>query len=340
MGRIKKPGNLQDYLEGSFPQSDLLGDYQSLYLGHATSDKLREKGSSGGVGTALFSFMLESGEVDCVINVGSSDKDPMDISYRASYSEEDLLKHSGSKYLFIPFGEFKTMFSVLEEKTCVVIVQPCHVEAVKKLRRKFPNIKYVFSFFCGFNIDRVATPYMVSKLKVDPFNVERIDYRGGDYPGGFLVETKDKKIHKLGKEHYEIVDLMYLCSWCSKCSYYMGEGADVVLGDAWLKEKPNLTAVIARSDEGDNLLKKALVNKKLKLFELDDQLLLRMHWHNLSYKKFGPGPFLKFMIWTFNKMMPRTLVPFWFLGFCSKIRRKFKIGVASPALKPVNLNEK
>ncbi len=326
-------------LNGNYDEKYLIGEYEYLYLGHSNDHMEREKGSSGGIGTALLKYLLEKNIVDGVIGVGFSSDDPLKCIYKLVNVVNDVLELAGSKYVYMGIGELGELIEKNHQLSLAVIAQPCHVQVLRVWQKKrFSNIKYIFSFFCGYNISPKATKYMTQKANIPHNDILSIEYRGGKYPGGFRVAGKSGSVVQFGKENYELIDLMFLLPHCHRCHFYMGEFADIVLGDAWVKEHENLTTIITRTQIGNKLLRNMYTERWLCLYELSKSELIKMHKHNLKYKKFGHGIFMKFLVWLFRDFCPSTLIPFHFLGKLSKYRRKFKIGISIPILKKIDFN--
>ena len=107
----------------------------------------------------------------------------------------------------------------------------------------------------------------------------------------------------------------------------MGEGADIVLGDAWINSLKNASVVMARTDAGAALIERMMRENKIELYSIKERELVRMHWHNLKYKKYGMGFFLNVIHQIVKRKAIRRLIPFRFLMFLSKHRRKWAVGV-------------
>jgi len=312
----------------SYDSRYLVSDYQKLCIGFSLDPAHRQMGSSGGVGTEISGFLLENNRVKTVIGVGFSQDCPYLPEYQAVRNAEDARKISGSKYVFMGFEPLKRLIDLEKENETAVFLQPCFVRAVRQMQKNgYTNIKYIISFFCGYNITGDATEYLIKKAGIKKENIDEMAYRWGEYPGGFMVRTKDDRVVRFGKECYELVDLMFLRKGCKKCSLYMGEGADIVLGDAWINSLKNASVVIARTDAGAELIERMKQENKIKLYGIKEQELVHMHWHNLKYKKYGMGFFLNLLHQIVKTKAIRSLIPFRLLMFLSRQRRKWTIGI-------------
>ena len=299
-------------------------DYINLFAGHSNTPDFRRAGSSGGVGTELLKYLLTTNKVDYVIGVGFSQEDKLRPVYRAIESPDEIVQLAGSKYVYMELAPLIALLNEFKSLKVAVVVQPCFAKLIKS---KFPQAAYVISFFCGYNIVYDGTTYLLKQTKVAPENIESMNYRGGEYPGGFTIETKDGETVHFGKEYYELVDLVFLKEGCSKCSFFISDCADVVLGDCWIKNVKNETAVLTNTPNGDQVLKELHQEKLVTLFDLDKEDLSKMHNHNLHYKTHGHTPGMKFIVKMFNNKWMARLAPFHFMGFLSKVRRHFKYGI-------------
>lgn len=333
----------EDVDSGNYDAEFYLGPYQRLELARTGNEAALERAASGGVLTEVCASLLEKGEVDAVVSVGFGPDDPVTPRVLASRGREDLIARSGSVYCYISPGEFIEAAHEFASDRVAVICQPCLVPMMRKFQARGwqenlgLKVRYVFSFFCGYNMTHGATRYLLRKAGVRPDEVEWLRYRHGDYPGGFAVKPKDGREVSFGKEAYEYLNLAFVRGGCYRCSLYMGEGADLSCGDAWLREHERLTACLVRTDAG--LAALAAAESRLERYELPETTLMHMHLHNLIYKKHGNSVFLRLLAALFQDFWPKSLVPFRLLCRLSRLRRKRKIGASLPTLTPVKTPE-
>jgi coenzyme F420 hydrogenase subunit beta len=299
-------------------------NYKKAFIGYSNDLVTRLNGSSGGVVTEIFKYLLENRLVDGVIGVGF-DKDRITPVYKYIENVNEVYGLSGSKYVFMGFKKLVDLLKKHKNKKIAVVSQPCFVNA---LRNKFDNIEYLISFFCGYNMSFEATKYLRKKSKVNKQNIFAINYRGGEYPGGFTIYKKDGNNIYFKKEHYEMLNLMFLRNGCYACGHYISNNADIVVGDAWIKNVNKSTLIIINSNKGDNLLKKMFIENKITLFEISKEEIIKMHRHNILYKQNGHGKIMQIITKVFQSSFMKKYAPLYFFGYLSKIRRMFKIGVS------------
>lgn len=329
----------KDVSAGTYDREWLLGPIERMLLGHAVDPVARDAAASGGVLTATLCGLFERGEVDAVLAVGFAPDDPVNPRYLVLASPQAVLAQAGSVYSYIPASDLRR--AMLEADAAgygrlAVVCQPCLVPVVRRWQaRGEHDVRAVCSFFCGWNMTHDATHFLLDKAGVRPEDVRSLGYRRGPYPGGFGVTAKDGREICFRKECYELVNMQFVRPGCAACTFYMGEGADIVCGDAWLKEYRSLTTVLARTQRGLELLEGARSGNGLELFELEEKTLLRMHLHNLRYKKYGLSPTMQSLTRLFNQRLPKRLAPFRLLSLLSRVRRSLKMGVRIGALQRV-----
>ncbi|MGM0519935.1 MAG: Coenzyme F420 hydrogenase/dehydrogenase, beta subunit C-terminal domain [Campylobacterota bacterium] len=302
----------------------MLDSYQKAFVGYSNNITTRLSGSSGGIGTEMFQYLLEYNLVDGVIGVGYDENDPTKSIYKYIDKASDVSKLTGSKYLFMGYKELVEIIEMYKDKNIAVIAQPCFT---KSIRKKYNHIQYIFSFFCGYNITKNATNYLIKKSNIQKENIQNISYRGGNYPGGFTIYEKNGNKKTFGKQYYELVDLLFLRKGCNACGYYISADADIVLGDAWLKNVKSSTLILVNTNMGDKLLKKMFDNKKVTLSNISKDDIWNMHKHNIKYKKYGHSKKMAFIVKLFNNTFAQKFAPFYILGLVSKVRRVFAIGI-------------
>ena len=296
-------------------QQDLFGNYEKIYVGFSLDKVIRFNGASGGAVTSLLVSAFERGVIEAALVVGMSKEKPWMPEVSIAGTREEIIKARGSKYTLIYVKEFLKVLDK-EKRAVGVVGLPCHVRIIRKLMRlkRYPNIKLLIGLFCGYNMPYGATEFLLKKLEIDNKDIESLEYRGGGYPGGFLIKSKSGKQEFLAKSYYDFLNLMFVPRGCLNCRDYTNEQADISVGDAWGYE--NHSTVIARSEEGKNLLDVANVRLK----EISEVELFKMHEHNIKHKKFGDA-FIQKMIMKFLKKFGKH-VPLRLLGFFAKTRRE------------------
>ncbi len=327
-----------EVLAGNYDAAYLLGEHCGVFLGCASAPMLREAGASGGLMTAVLTLLLEQGAVDAVVSVGFEPGAPLSPRFQLSRTSEELRAKAGSVYCYMRLSNLERLVADNAHLRLAVVCQPCHVAAVRKLQAsRHGHIRYVFSFFCGYNMEFEATAYLLRRLGIPQGEVARIEYRGGPYPGGFQATRKNGRVSGFGKECYELVNLRFLRKGCEQCRLYMGEGADLALGDAWLRARRNLNVALARTALGLECLRQALLAQRIELYRFTEQELALMHLHNLRYKKYGHSRFMRSVLWVLRDLLHEHLIPFGLLVSLSRLRRRFKIGIDVPELTPADL---
>lgn len=269
-----------------------LGYYRSIYAGYASDERIRHAGASGGVVTALLSGLLRRGRIGGAVVVGMDDKSPWLPKVRIAVSEKEIIEAAQSKYTMVSVNEILPSLEKLKGEAAFVGL-PCHIHGLRKLQaqgwKPALRVTYSIGVFCGFNMEPLATDFLIGKFKVKKEDVKSLEYRGGGWPGGFLLTTKGARRYFIEKHVYNYLNLMWAPKRCLACPDLTNEFSDISVGDAWNKDigEKGWSSIIVRTTSGDELLKKALEENDIVIKESGKERIKEGHSHVLAYKKKG-----------------------------------------------------
>lgn len=270
------------------PTKNLWGIYEDIYLGCSAHPEIKSKGSAGGVVTSLLIYALEKGEIDGAIVVGMDGLRPQPTIAR---TRDEVINSSQSKYTMVPLGSLFRRIN-LEEEHFALVGLPCHIHALRKARWISDKVRFVIGIFCGTNYYYTGTLAVLRKLGVrDLRDVERIEYRHGEYPSYFHVKLKDGEEHFIEKTRYTSLLYFYLRKRCLLCIDFSSELADISVGDAWLPYfrhgDPMWSMVITRTKVGKSLFKRAVEEGYVRSKRISEKEAFTAHSQNLQNKKRG-----------------------------------------------------
>lgn len=232
------PGNLEDthglFLEGS--------------ISHSTDDFIREHSTSGGLVTALLCHMLESGQIDGALIVGSDPKVPWKGRPFIARSRQDLLSGMKSKYAISPTN---VSFAEVRETPgrYAMVGLPCQIhgyhKAIKLDERLKERIVLAVGLFCHAAIEHEAFRVIWETLGDKAHRVRRFISRVGKHPGTPYVELDDGSMYPVyfgNKSGYrptsmEVLNILYRLYTpvrCTTCFDGLADFADISVGDPWM----------------------------------------------------------------------------------------------------------
>lgn len=270
--------------------NDKIGCFKSLCIAQSKEGFLRENSSAGGAVTSILKEAFRKKIIDGAIVVGMSDEKPWLYQAKIVNSIEEITNARGSKYTLVSLNSILKESKNFKGKLAFVGL-PCHVHGIRKLQKNNPelvkNIVIVLGIFCGFNVSFDATKFLIKKQGIKLNEISKLEYRGGKWPGGLLIKTKNNKTHFLPKYYYDIIDTMFLPKRCLICVDYMNDFADISFGDIWLDElkREPWSAMIIRTRKGKEFLKK--IENSLNIKQLNLNKLIKAHEHNIKHKKIG-----------------------------------------------------
>lgn len=253
------------------PYDNLWGPVLSCNSGYSRDDNIRYSGSSGGVLTALTSFLLTKNKVDGVIQVGVASDDPLRNETYIHRKVENIIKCAGSRYA--PSSPLNVVRSLLGNgKKYAIVGKPCDISALRSLVNLFPIYKdqfpYLLSFMCAGVPSENGSEEVLKKFGIKREQLKSFRYRGEGWPGKTKAVLNDNSEYVMTyNESWGTILNRYLQTRCKVCADGIGESADIVCGDAWhassdgypsFDEDSGRSLVIVRTKVGQNLLDEAV----------------------------------------------------------------------------------
>jgi len=246
-----------------------IGDFTASYFAYAADQAFRENAASGGVTTALFAYLLESGKIDgalvCQSVVVDGNVEP---EFLIAQDKKALLSAQGSIYSAVEFNRDALPLIKDFNGRLAAAALPCDAQKLNRLREQDKEldakIVLILSLFCGHNSRPELTSMILRKLDGKSEGVEVFRYRRGHWRGHLeMTLTSGKKIEKPFSYFSDYQNLYYFCQQkCHYCHDHTGYLADISVGDIWsprMKEQPiKHSAVITRMDAGRNAFQEAI----------------------------------------------------------------------------------
>ena len=264
--------------------TDNWGSYVNVYEGYSLDETIRYKAASGGITTAIAVFLLETGKVDGIIQIGEGDTQFQTKVY-CSRTREEIILHSASRYITSsPLSDFLNIISA--GGRYAFIGRPCDAIVLRNFLELMPqykeNIFCILSFFCAGTPSETASRKLSLELGIEPSTVKHIQYRGNGWPGKATVESIDgkKKTMEYIDSWNKILgrDILKICKFCTDG---VGEAADISSGDLWylndrkqpvFDEQAGRNVVFSRSNKGDKLIMEAIQHGYIRVTSYETQI--------------------------------------------------------------------
>lgn len=231
------------------------------FIAYAQNPEIRKKGQSGGVVTALLSYLLDKGEVEAaIINKFNSEKHINEAIFVNKSNQ--LLDGMGSYY-----SQSDVCNSIYEnkEKSLAAVLLGCQSKSVELSEKagELTNVKYKIGLICEAQYSVLMMKDIVSKTRVELSEVIGFRWKDkqiGKWPGNIKIKTEKKEYILPSKSRTSIKNIYRNLS-CSACDDKMNNNADIVCGDPWgihIEDiKQGYSCVLARTKKGYDLLMKA-----------------------------------------------------------------------------------
>ncbi len=289
--------NLGDFAEklfGNPPKDSEIGHYIDLFQGFSSDVKARHEGSSGGVGTTLISYLLQSGAIDAALLVKGNPNNPIRPVPFLAYSSSDAFEAKGSRYYPVPLNI--KIREILEKKIKVAVVGlPCHLHGLRLASAANSELNELIvayiGLFCGKTPSANATNCLCRALGHNPAHVLSIAYRGQGWPG-FVRIASDSGASKIEYKNcwkYFLGSNYFALKHCLMCEDFFAELSDISLGDAWLDSIENDTVgrslIITRTSKAQAIIDKMREKGILSLWPVNAMEVKKDFASNIIRKK-------------------------------------------------------
>ena len=254
----------------------LMGITDGFFAAYATDDKTRIQGASGGVATALLGYALDRGIVEALLVAGFKEDKPWIAEPKIITEKEDLWRWQGSVYSRVPMGKVLNKMTKSAFEKIGIIGLPCFIHGLRKIQlHNFPTglsekITFVMGLICGTSCTVEGVFHVLREwMGIEPEEIKKLNFRGGDWPGALVIHTKDGRTFSIPKgEYYDrFLVTMFRASRCMRCWDFVGDLADLCLGDFWgaprstEKDKAGWNSVITKTPLGKSLIEGATTDR-------------------------------------------------------------------------------
>jgi len=257
------------------------GHLEAVYKGYSLDKNIYAQSASGGLVTTLLLFLLREKEIDGAVVIGMDGIKPV---VKMATTEEEILQGMQSKYIVFPTNQILKEISSFKGKIAYVGL-PCQVQGLRLAMEHNPNLKkkisFVFALFCGFNMKKEATDYLLKNAKMK--GLQKIEYRAKreDQTGFQATDEKGKRIF-FEKHGHAFLNPLCCPSRCLLCSDLTGEFSDASFGDAW---EISGTRVLVRQKRVEKLFLRMREKGLILLEESSVNDVLNTQKQLIDYKK-------------------------------------------------------
>ena len=253
------------------------GPIVSARLGWSTDDDLRRNASSGGALSAILTYLLDSGEIDYVVQTAVSPASPVRNALHVSTDRDGVFHAAGSRYA--PSSPLEDSGRRLDAPGRFAFVgKPCDVAGLRQLARIDPRVAdkvpYMLAFMCAGVPSYRGTSAVLAAMGVkDESEVTAFRFRGDGWPGYATAQLTDGTRFTMDyNTSWGAILNKHLQFRCKICPDGIGEFADIVCADGWhcdekgyplFEEQDGRSIVLTRTGKGEDLVSRAMNAKAL-----------------------------------------------------------------------------
>lgn len=278
------PGvHFSKYLAAQMPDDPFVGDILSCHVGRATSDEIFKNSQSGGLATALLTYLLGTRQISAAIVATMQTATPPRGQVLVATSMDELIAAQKSKYVPIPMLSAISRIKKLEGPVAFVGLS-CHMHGLNNLFNLYPKLKSKISIKIGLLCDRVLTNAAVDFLgqKATHQPIKHLTFRDkqrSSYPGNPVVESETGEKIVLDASLRMAIKDFFTPARCRLCFDKLNIFADVTLGDPHgLKEIDRThgeTLIFVRTQGGKELISAAERARSITIRQADAQAAVK-----------------------------------------------------------------
>lgn len=214
------------------------GVYISTHQLTASDPDILGRAAAGGAGTTLAITALEENIADAVIVVGRDEDKPWVPKAFVVDSAEKIIECAQTSYCITP--NLHLLNDSRYERIGIIGV-PCQIQGINKLLNLpesaasnylAKKVAFTIELGCASNTSLAGTEHLIAGiLGIQLADVQFMRYREGEYPGQFVVRTRDGREHSL--PFYRLVEEFkkFKTFRCLSCPDWWSGIADISISD-------------------------------------------------------------------------------------------------------------
>jgi coenzyme F420 hydrogenase subunit beta len=246
-----------------------VGIIKSYWRGQATDADVRLAGGSSGLASALLVYALETKLVDAAVVAVMDETRPWRVKPAVVTTRDGVMAGGQTKVVVVPTNAALAEVKKAGYQRIAIVGVPCHVHGLRKSQLlNSPSwlanrLQFAIGLFCGANFTYRATEHLIVEACGVPLsNVEKLEYRGGEYPGNVRVVTKSGEVVEVTSAERRLFFAGFLRDRCAMCYDQTDEFADVSIGDYFGSEMARgakgWSLMLVRTEIGGRLVERAV----------------------------------------------------------------------------------
>lgn len=262
---------------------NLYGNILNSYIGKALDDIIYQNSQSGGVSTAILTYLFDSKFIDAAVVCS--------VEYSVEYqsnaiivtNKQELLKCQKSSYS--PVDMVSALKKTSSYDSVAFVGTGCHIQGVRTLQsigkgKKYANIKYLIGLICDRTLCKTATDVLYGhhgngKKKKIIWRDKSENYKNAKL---LIIEENGRKIELSSwKRHY--LKQYFTAPRCLICYDKLNLNADIVLGDPWgVKDVDWIrgeSLVLCRTNRGQTIINQMIRSNLVYLRQVEPHYALK-----------------------------------------------------------------
>lgn len=279
------PGHhLKRNVQSKITADPMIGQILSCHIGSSTHEKIYNNAQSGGVATALLSYLFETNQIKAAIVTVMKKSCPPRAEAILATCLPDLLNSQKSKYTPIPLLSIIPQLKHIQGPIAIIGL-PCHIHGLMNIFELYPKLRSKIVYKFGLICDRILTCAAIDFLSHKASSRQAINFIFRDknrpnYPGNTVVTTVDNEQIVLGSSLRMSIKDFFTPTRCRLCFDKLNIFSDIVLGDPHNIPRTNKpsngeTLIFCRTQQGLNLIEMIHREKKITIRSENVQVAIK-----------------------------------------------------------------
>lgn len=275
------------------------GSVLKTFVGFSNDKKIRGNGAGGGIITGILFDLLRRNIVDGCIVTRMNPEKPYYGEVFIARTYEELLESQQSKYIIIPVNAILKEIRDLKGRFAIAAL-PCQIHGLRLMeKQKNPvmnKIKLIVGLFCASAMEPFVALEMLNINKIDPKDINRFNFREGDWPGNIIATLKNGKKIKMHYSNFKDGAINYMTQLyspfrCQTCIDGSSEFSDISVSDAWTRDETgkyifkSQSKILVRTKKGLDVVNDVMNNGSITIEDVTKNKNYRTH--KLHRKKKG-----------------------------------------------------
>lgn len=251
-----------------------VGNVHHVYIGKSRDERIYRNSQSGGLVTAILSYLFDTGKIDGAI--------VCKVDYAKEYVPKAIVVTStkelydSQKSSYVPIDMVSAIKQTSKLVSLAVVGTGCHIQgffSLENFKKEYKDkIKYKLGLICDRTLCKTITDVIGNGVFIN--DEKKIIWRdkSNNYKNAqLIIKLSNGKARILPRWHRFVLKDPFTNPRCRLCFDKLNVHSDIVLGDPWgmsgIDWKDGMSVVLTRTETGSSIIQDMLLQGYVMLTE-------------------------------------------------------------------------